>query len=59
MIPSKGREPYVFRAARPEELPGGHADLMASALSSTEQARYMLYSPMLNEQRSMFHEWSE
>lgn len=41
-----GRECWVFGAARPEELCGHHADLMARALGHDEPVGYLLYSPL-------------
>ena len=43
---SHGREPFVYRAQRPEELLGVHAEVIASGLSDGEPLRYMLYCPI-------------
>ena len=43
---SHGREPFVYRAQRPEELLGVHAEVIASGLSAGEPLRYMLYCPI-------------
>jgi hypothetical protein len=39
---SSGREPYVFRANRPGDLPGVHADLMEKTLRRDEGLLYLL-----------------
>ncbi len=41
---STGKEPQVFRAEKPEELFGVHADLIAAALTPGERLRYLLYA---------------
>ena len=43
---SNGREPWVFRAAAPNELLGVHAELIGRALESGETLAYLLYAPM-------------
>src|SRR5712692_3541282 len=43
---STGRELWVFRAERPEDLLGVHANLIAAALTPCEQLRYLLYAPI-------------
>lgn len=43
---STGNEPWIFRAAEPNELVGRHRRLMRDALQRGEQIGYMLYSPM-------------
>ena len=42
---STDKEPWSFRAERPEELCGIHADLVAAALNPGEQLQYVLYVP--------------
>ena len=41
---STGREPYVFKADKADDLFGVHAHLMAMALSAREEILYLLYS---------------
>jgi len=51
---SSGREPYVFRANKPQDLLGVHADLMKEALRSDEGLLYLLYSPIFGEEKGPF-----
>jgi hypothetical protein len=44
--PSSGREPYVWRAEGPEDLPRVHAGLIGSGLRPGEPAYYLLYAPL-------------
>src|SRR5437667_6696230 len=55
---STGREPGVFRAERPEELFGVHADLIAAALTPGERLRYLLYAPIWDGGEAPFGIWS-
>jgi hypothetical protein len=43
---SSGRECWVFSVRGPEDLPGYHPELIASALGPGEPLRYLLYSPL-------------
>jgi len=45
---TSGRECWVFRADRPDQLCGHHARLIASALAPGESLRYLLYSPLFD-----------
>ena len=51
---SSGREPYVFRADKPGDLFGVHADLMEKTLSRDEGLLYLLYSPIWPEKKGPF-----
>jgi hypothetical protein len=44
--PSSGREPYVFKVDKPQDLPGFHAELIESTLRHDEKLYYLLYSPI-------------
>jgi len=44
--PSSGREPYVWRAEAPDDLPGVHAGLIGSGLRLSEPVHYLLYAPL-------------
>lgn len=44
---TSGRDPWTFRAKRPEDLLGEHADLIGGALGG-EPVEYMLYAPMFD-----------
>ncbi len=43
---SDGREPWVFRAAGPNQLLGVHAELIGGALEPGETLAYLFYAPM-------------
>ena len=46
-LASDGREPWIFRAASPEDLlVGAHPAAIAGALDPGEELRYLLYSPV-------------
>ena len=45
---TSGRECWVFRADRPDQLCGYHPRLIASALAPDESLRYLLYSPIFD-----------
>jgi hypothetical protein len=51
---SKGREPWVFRAAEPGDLLGTHVESMASALDPEEGLDYLLYTPIFDARRTPF-----
>jgi hypothetical protein len=55
---SSGREPYVFRVEKPEDLRGlhicVHADLMERALRCDEELLYLLYSPIFEAKKAPF-----
>jgi hypothetical protein len=51
---SSGREPYVFRADKPGDLFGVHADLMEKTLRRDEGLLYLLYSPIWPEKKGPF-----
>jgi len=51
---SSGREPYVFRANKPQDLLGVHADLMEKTLRRDEGLLYLLYSPICQERKGPF-----
>jgi hypothetical protein len=51
---SRGREPWVFRVGKPEELPGAHSDLIAAAIRPGERLRYLLYSPIFEARTAPF-----
>ena len=51
---SSGKELWVFRAERPEELCGMHADLVAAALTPGEQLQYVFYAPIWEGNRAPF-----
>jgi len=51
---SSGREPYVFRADKPGDLFGVHADLMEKTLSRDEGLLYLLYAPIFPEKKGPF-----
>ena len=51
---SSGNEPWVYRAKDMDDLLGVHADLMESRLRNGEQVRYLLYSPMFEEEVTPF-----
>jgi len=55
---SSGREPYVFRVDKPDDLRdlyiGVHADLMDEALHRDEGLFYLLYSPIFPEKKGPF-----
>jgi hypothetical protein len=53
-VRSSGREPYVFRADKPEGLLGVHADLMEKALRRDEGLLYLLYAPIWPERKGPF-----
>ncbi|MCX6543453.1 MAG: hypothetical protein NTV05_03450 [Acidobacteria bacterium] len=45
---SSGRESWIYRANRPDDLRGRHADLLGSALGPDEQFHYLLYAPIFD-----------
>jgi hypothetical protein len=49
-----GKKPYVFRAEKPGDLPGVHADLMRKTLCRSEELIYLLYSPIIPEEKGPF-----
>lgn len=49
-----GKEPYVFRAEKPGDLPDIHADLMRKTLRHDEGILYLLYSPISPEENGPF-----
>jgi len=49
-----GKKPYVFRAEKPGDLPGVHADLMRKTLCRSEGLIYLLYSPIIPEEKGPF-----
>jgi hypothetical protein len=55
---SSGKEPYVFRVERPDDLRGlhigVHADLMERALRPDEGLLYLLYAPVWPEKKGPF-----
>ena len=51
---SHGREPFVYRAHRPGELLGVHAEVIASGLSASEALRYILYCPIWEGNKAPF-----
>jgi hypothetical protein len=55
---SSGREPYIFRIERPDDLRGlhidVHADLMERALRQDEELLYLLYSPIFEAKKAPF-----
>jgi hypothetical protein len=55
---SSGKEPYVFRVERPDDLRGlhigVHADLMERALRPDEGLLYLLYAPIWPEKEGPF-----
>jgi hypothetical protein len=55
---SSGREPYVFRVDKPDDLRdlyiGVHADLMDETLHRDEGLFYLLYSPIFPEKKGPF-----
>lgn len=42
---SSGREPWIFRVDKPEDLVGAHRELIASALQPDETIHHLIYSP--------------
>jgi hypothetical protein len=51
---SSGREPFVFRANKPDDLLGVHVDLMEKTLRRDEGLFYLLYSPICQERKGPF-----
>jgi len=51
---SSGKEPYVFRADKPDDLLGVHVDLMGKTLRRDEGLLYLLYSPIFPEEKGPF-----
>jgi len=51
---SSGKEPYVFRADKPDDLLGVHVDLMEKTLRRDEGLLYLLYSPICQERKGPF-----
>jgi len=51
---SSGKEPYVFRADKPGDLLGVHADLMEKTLRRDEGLLYLLYTPICQERGGPF-----
>jgi hypothetical protein len=51
---TSGRESWVFRAERPDELCGHHADLIGSALAPDELLHYLLYAPIFDAKDGPF-----
>lgn len=49
-----GRECWVFRAERPDQLCGYHPQLMASALVPRERLDYLLYAPVCDAKGGPF-----
>ena len=43
---SHGHEPFVYRAERPKDLLGVHAEVIADGLLPGEPLRYLLYAPI-------------
>jgi len=58
MWQSSGRESYVFRVDKPDDLHefhiGVHADLMEKTLRHDEELLYLLYSPIFPEKKGSF-----
>jgi hypothetical protein len=51
---TSGRESWIFRAERAEQLCGHHAELMNDALAPGEGLRYLLYSPLRETNAGFF-----
>lgn len=51
---TSGRECWVFRAEKPEQLCGYHAQLIESALAPGEPLQYLLYSPVFDAREGPF-----
>ncbi len=51
---SHGHEPFVYRARRPEELLGVHAEVISTGLTEGESLRYLLYCPIWDGQKAPF-----
>ncbi len=49
-----GKEPYVFSVSEPRELFGVHGDLIEAALLKGEEPRYLLYSPIWEDNKAHF-----